>query len=209
MLCIAENPSRKPHPLKGKTAHRGAAGRCRGASEKTRLQAARPSGKSPRRATTARQSPLLPQTHPYTCMDAMKEPGRVQATGTSLTATLAIGWTFGRGSWKNLQTGATGRFTTAGFTAGLGLGASGVAMTYTSMAAFTGMSDGWTAGVAFGLGDSPLSAGASYSESTNSSGGGTGGSADLGAASLPGAALYGSTTDTQISQCKPGPGSPQ
>ncbi len=64
MLCIAENPSRKLHLLKGKTAHRGVAARHRSASGKTRLQAARPSGKNPRRATTARQSPLLPQTDP-------------------------------------------------------------------------------------------------------------------------------------------------
>jgi hypothetical protein len=62
MLCIPENLSRKLHPLKGKTAHRGVAGRCHSASGKTRLQAARPSGKNPRRATTARQTHLLPQT---------------------------------------------------------------------------------------------------------------------------------------------------
>jgi hypothetical protein len=62
MLCIVENPSRKLNPLMGKTVHRGVAARCRGASEKTRLQAMMPSGKNARRATTARQSPLLPQT---------------------------------------------------------------------------------------------------------------------------------------------------
>jgi hypothetical protein len=66
MLCIAENPSRKLHPLMGKTAHRGVAGRCHSASGKTRLQAMMPSGKNSRRATTARQTHLLPQTVPKT-----------------------------------------------------------------------------------------------------------------------------------------------
>jgi hypothetical protein len=62
MLCVAENLSRAPSLSWPKSAHRGVAGRCRGASGKTRLQAMMPSGKNPRRATTARQTHLLPQT---------------------------------------------------------------------------------------------------------------------------------------------------
>jgi hypothetical protein len=62
MLCIAENPSRKLHPLKGKTAHRGLPRLCNNASAAPRSQVLNASGKNSRRATTARQSPLLPQT---------------------------------------------------------------------------------------------------------------------------------------------------
>lgn len=66
MACIVQNLPRVLYPSGRKTAHQGAPARCRGASGKTRLQAARPSGKNPRRATTAPQSPLLPQTTPCT-----------------------------------------------------------------------------------------------------------------------------------------------
>ncbi len=64
MACMVQNLPRVLYPSGRKTAHRGVAARCRVASGKTCLQAARPSGKNPRRATTARQSPLLPQTPP-------------------------------------------------------------------------------------------------------------------------------------------------
>jgi hypothetical protein len=87
MLCIAENPSRKPHPLKGKTAHRGAQARCRGASGKPRLQAMMPSGKNPRRSTTARQSPLLPQTQ---CTRGSNTGGQVITGGFTVPLT-AVG----------------------------------------------------------------------------------------------------------------------
>jgi hypothetical protein len=64
MACIVQNLPRVLYPSGRKTAYRGVPARCRGASGKTRLQAARPSGKNPRRATTPRQGPLLPQTTP-------------------------------------------------------------------------------------------------------------------------------------------------
>ncbi len=62
MACIAQNLPPVLYSSGRKTAHRGVAARRCGASGKTRLQAARPSGKNPRRATTARQTHLLPQT---------------------------------------------------------------------------------------------------------------------------------------------------
>ncbi len=64
MACIVQNLPRVLYPSGRKTAHRGAPARCRGASGKTRLQAAMPAGKNPHRATMPRQSPLLPQTTP-------------------------------------------------------------------------------------------------------------------------------------------------
>ncbi len=67
MACNVQNLPRALCPSGRKTAHRGLAARHRGASGKTRVQAMMPSGKNPRRATTARQSPLLPQTTPFTC----------------------------------------------------------------------------------------------------------------------------------------------
>jgi len=65
MRGIAESPSRALHPSGRKTAHRGVAARCRGASGKTRLQAAVASRNNPRRATMPRQSPLLLQSDPH------------------------------------------------------------------------------------------------------------------------------------------------
>jgi hypothetical protein len=94
MACIVQNLPRVLYPSGRKTAHRGAPARCRVASGKTRLQAAVASRKNTRAATTARQSPLLPQTGqphnyvlqtPTTCsppdaFDAVKAPG-VSAPG--------------------------------------------------------------------------------------------------------------------------------
>jgi hypothetical protein len=64
MVCIVQNLPRVLYPSGRKTAHRGVAARRHSASGKTRLQAMMPSGKNPRRATTARQTHLLPQTNP-------------------------------------------------------------------------------------------------------------------------------------------------
>jgi hypothetical protein len=78
MLCIAENPSRKLHPLMGKTAHRGLPGLCNNASAAPRSQVLNASGKNSRRATTARQSPLLPQTTKPPCNTAGNAPSPQQ-----------------------------------------------------------------------------------------------------------------------------------
>jgi hypothetical protein len=68
MACIVQNLPRELPSSGRKTAHRGVAARCRVESGKTRLQAAVASGKNTRAATTACQSPLLPQTTPKTIL---------------------------------------------------------------------------------------------------------------------------------------------
>ena len=90
MLRIAENSSRKLYPLKGKTAHRDVAARCHSASGKTRLQAARPSGKNPRRSTPARQSPLLPQTIPCSAANSSGNGLIVQLAYTDAHSSFGI-----------------------------------------------------------------------------------------------------------------------
>ena len=139
---------------------------------------------------------------PFTCADALNQPGKIKASGVFGTITGLIGWTASRGTWTNLQTEAHGSFTTFGFTAGLAAGASYGSQTYTSMGAFTGMSDGYTVGASGGAG--PVSVGGSYSSSWNDSGSGSGWNVDVGSAGLPflgGAASY---TETQISNCSAG-----
>ncbi len=79
MACIVQNLPRVLCPSGRKTAHRGAPGQCRGASGKTRLQAMMPSGKNPRRATTARQTHLLPQTTQCTKPTAPARSTRIRS----------------------------------------------------------------------------------------------------------------------------------
>jgi len=62
MACIVQNLPLVLYPSGRKTAHRGTPARCQSAPGKTRLQTMMPSGKNLRRATTARQTHLLPQT---------------------------------------------------------------------------------------------------------------------------------------------------
>jgi hypothetical protein len=69
MACIVQNLPLVLYPSGRKTAHRGTPARCQSAPGKTRLQTMMPSGKNLRRATTARQTHLLPQTKPP-CGDA-------------------------------------------------------------------------------------------------------------------------------------------
>jgi hypothetical protein len=66
MACIVQNLPLVLYPSGRKTAHRGTPARCQSAPGKTRLQTMMPSGKNLRRATTARQTHLLPQTTPQT-----------------------------------------------------------------------------------------------------------------------------------------------
>lgn len=143
-----------------------------------------------------------PQNAPFTCAQAAAQPGKIQANGVSVTLTGLIGWTATIGTWTNLQTGAHGSFTTVGFTAGLAVGASIGRQTYSSMDAFTGMSDGYTVGASIGYG--PVGVGGSYSSSSNSSGSGSGGNFDVGSAELPFVGFAASYTETNISNCQAG-----
>jgi RHS repeat-associated protein len=111
---------------------------------------------------------------PFTCADAMIESGKVRATGVTVTAVLGLGWTVTRGSWVNLSTNTSGKFTTVGFAAGLEAGGHFSIMTYSNIGAFTSFSDGYSAGVSVPVG--PMAVGGSYSHSSNDSGSGSGGS---------------------------------
>lgn len=71
--------------------------------------------------------------------------------GITGTATLAVGWTATRGTWINRSTGTTGKFTTVGFTAGVGVGLNVGEMTYSSLGAFAGPSDGFSIGASIGI----------------------------------------------------------
>ena len=138
----------------------------------------------------------------FTCQDAMIESGKVRATGFNVTAVLGLGWTVTRGSWVNLSTNTSGRFTTVGFAAGLEMGAGATIVTYSSIGALTGWSDSYSMGASLPLG--PVAIGGAYQHSSNNSGSGSGGFGGVGPAAgfrPPGAS--GSFTETTISQCKP------
>ena len=147
---------------------------------------------------------VLPQkTPPFSspdCASAFKEGGEIDVVGITGTATLAVGWTATRGTWINRSTGTTGKFTTVGFTAGVGVGLNVGEMTYSSLGAFSGPSDGHSIGP--GIGIDWLSVGLSYSHASNSSGSGSGGGLDLGASAFPFLNLAGSYTETTVSKCK-------
>lgn len=134
---------------------------------------------------------------PFTCADALKQPGKTVTAGISVTGTLLLGLTATRGTWTNMRTSASGKFTTVGFTSGLAAGASVSGQTFASMSAFTGWSDGYTIGASVPVG--PFSIGGSYASSWNDSGSGSGGSYDVGSAILPYAGYAASFADTSIS----------
>ena len=117
------------------------------------------------------------------CANAFNESGQIDVVGITGTATLAVGWTATRGTWVNRRTGTRGKFTTVGFTAGVGAGLNIGEMEYSSLGAFAGPSDGFSIGA--GIGIDWLSVGLSYTHAYNSSGSGSGGGLDLGASAFP------------------------
>jgi RHS repeat-associated protein len=150
------------------------------------------------RATSAR--PVVPRKK-FTCDDAKKEPGKIQATGItgSLTGLLGVGITFG--TWKNLTTGTTGTFDSSGFTVGLGGGATRTKMTFSSMSTFLGSSDTLSVSAAI-IPLGPVSIGGAYSWSWNSSGSGKGGGAAASPTVFPRVGVEGGDMYTNINNCK-------
>lgn len=149
-------------------------------------------------------SPKPQMTKPFTCADAMKEKGRITASTINLSAVGALGLVGGAGTWRNVSTGTHGNFQTIGFGAGLAAGGIYTMPTYTSIGAFTGMSDGFSIGASFGIAGGRLGIGVGYSSSWNSSGSGGGFTFDVGSAQLPSISLVGTYTDTQITGCQRG-----
>ncbi|MFN3818962.1 RHS repeat-associated core domain-containing protein [Blastomonas sp.] len=149
---------------------------------------------------TAEKPQKVPPFSSPSCANAFKEGGQIDVVGITGTATLAVGWTATRGTWVNRSTGTTGKFTTVGFTAGVGVGLNVGEMTYSGLGAFAGPSDGFSIGA--GIGIDWLSVGLSYSHASNSSGSGSGGGLDLGSSAFPFLNLTGSYTETTVSQCK-------
>lgn len=140
---------------------------------------------------------------PFTCADAMKQPGEIQTNTISASGVLGLGLVGAAGTWSNTQSGASGNFVTFGFGAGFAAGASITKPSYSSIKAFTGMSDGFSVGLSMGIGR--VGVGAGYSSAWNSSGSGGGFTLDFGSPNLPGVALEGTWTDTRISNCRSGP----
>src|SRR3546814_19455854 len=91
-----------------------------------------------------------------------------------------------------------------GFTSGLAFGGGPGGMKYSSLKAFSGWSDGWSAGASVGYGAQSI--GASVSHSWNDAGSGTGASFDVGSAGAPGIGVQASWTRTELSNCIPGKG---
>src|SRR3546814_10840594 len=96
------------------------------------------------------------------------------------------------GAWVNTKTGTHGNFTMLGFTSGLAFGGGSGGMKYSSLKAFSGWSDGWSAGASVGYGAQSI--GASVSHSWNDAGSGTGASFDVGSAGDPGIGVQASWT---------------
>jgi hypothetical protein len=141
----------------------------------------------------------------FSCADAMKERGKIVATGINVTAVLALGWTVTRGRWRNLSTGTTGYFTTYGFAAGVEASAGVSNIEYDSLQALTGWSDGWSAGISIPAGVLPFAIGFSFQGASNDAGAGHGGFAGVAPKEgLPAAGASGNFTETNISQCKAG-----
>ncbi|MBB4099969.1 hypothetical protein [Sphingomonas kyeonggiensis] len=138
----------------------------------------------------------------------MNENGRIKTKTLSGSGVLAIGMVGATGTWVNQQTGTHGTFTTFGFGAGLAAGATLTAPSYSSIGAFTGMSDGFSIGASIGVGGGRLGIGGGYSKSWNDSGSGGGGTFDVGSVQLPSVSFAGTWTDTQISKCQRAKGMP-
>lgn len=151
-------------------------------------------------STPGRKKPQ--KQRPFTCADAMNESGRIKTKTLSGSGVIAIGMVGATGTWVNQQTGTHGTFTTFGFGAGLAAGATVTAPSYSSIGAFTGMSDGFSLGGSIGVGGGRLGIGGGYSRSWNDSGSGGGTTFDVGSAQLPSASFVATWTDTQISKCQ-------
>jgi RHS repeat-associated protein len=156
-------------------------------------------------ATSSGSSEIKPQKNTSNndaCAQAANELGKVRATGITGSVTGLFGVTFTRGTWTTLQTGTTGNFESSGFTVGLGAGATRTNVTYSSMGAFTGSSDGVSvSGTILPLG--PVGFGGAYSWSWNDSGSGQGGGGSASPSFLPRFGVEGSWTYTNISNCHP------
>lgn len=118
------------------------------------------------------------------------------------SATFVLGLTGAVGSWVNTKTGTHGNFTMLGFTAGLSFGAGSGGMRFSSLSAFNGWSDGWSAGASVGYGAQSIGAGVSHS--WNEAGSGTGANFDVGSAGSTGAGAEANWTSTEISNCQSG-----
>lgn len=149
-----------------------------------------------------RPKPTVTKPRPFTCADALKEPGEISVKAAGVSLIGAIGWVGSTGTWKNLATGTHGTFATFGFGAGLAAGGTATPQSFSSLQAFNGMSDGFNAGLSMSLG--PVSVGLGYSAAWNSSGSGGGLDLDIGPASLPGASFAGTWTDTKLTSCQRG-----
>lgn len=147
---------------------------------------------------------VLPQNNqPFTCANAMAEKGQINTKTLSVSGVLALGMVGSTGIWVNQNTGTHGTFTTFGFAAGIAAGGTFTRPSYSSIGAFTGMSDGFSIGASIGIGGGRLGVGGGYSRSWNDSGSGGGATFDVGSAQLPSFSLAGTWTDTQISNCRP------
>jgi RHS repeat-associated protein len=154
------------------------------------------------RNTNSNDSPQKSDSDDNACARAASEAGKVRATGITASVTGLFGVTVTRGSWVNLQTGTRGSFESSGFTVGLGIGATRTSVTYSSMGAFTGSSDGVSvSGTILPMG--PVGFGGAYSWSWNDSGSGQGGGGSASPSFLPRLGVEGSWTYTNISNCRP------
>lgn len=153
----------------------------------------------------ARRCSHLPQKQKsFTCADAMNEGGRIKTKTLGVSGVLGIGMVGATGTWVNQQTGTHGTFKTFGFGAGIAAGGTLTAPSYSSIGAFTGMSDGYSIGASLGVGGGRLGIGGGYTSSWNDSGSGGGATFDVGSAQLPSFSFAGTWTDTQISNCQRG-----
>lgn len=132
----------------------------------------------------------------------MSESGSIKAKTLSVSGVLAIGMVGATGTWINQSTGTHGNFATFGFGAGLAAGGTLTAPRFSSIGAFTGMSDGFSIGASIGVGGGRLGGG--YSKSWNDSGSGGGATFEVGSAQLPSFSFAGTWTDTRISNCQRG-----
>jgi RHS repeat-associated protein len=139
----------------------------------------------------------------FTCADALNEAGTIEVRALSGGVVGAIGWTGAAGTWRNLRTGSHGRFRTFGFAAGLSGGASGGVQRWSSLSSFAGPSDSFTFAIAFNFG--PFSIGGEYNYGWNDTGSGQGGGVSVSSSGLPRVAVQSTSTETELTQCLPGP----
>ena len=142
------------------------------------------------------------------CSVVASQTGRISYTGTTVSLTLGMGVTRTSGTFRNLRTGSTGRFTTYGVSLGIGIGVSRDSGIADSMNNFLGYAE--TLQVGGSLFGSALEANAFITTNVNNDV--TGGGANVGiGAPLPlpawanKAGATATASDTSISQCTVGP----